>query len=86
MNNKVVEQNGDEHMLWLPKVDMINGCRRMETCQTLIVATSIIVLLVVIVILTLYVRCDIFLHADPTACMVVVGNNGHHQHYDADEE
>ena len=59
--------------------------RRTEACQAFAVATGITVL-VMVVRRTLRLRLDIMLHTDQPVCMMVMGNDWHGQHDDADEE
>jgi len=79
------EQRSDEYIIWVA-IRMYGWHRRLETRQTLVVATRIVCRVVMMMHGALLLYRQVLLHANHSVGVVVMGDNGCHQHDNVDKK
>jgi len=79
------EQRSDEYIIWVA-IRMYGWHRRLETRQTLVAATRIVCRVVMMMHGALLLYRQVLLHANHSVGVVVMGDNGCHQHDNVDKK
>ena len=82
-DNDIGEQRSDKHII-RTAIAVYGWDGRLKACQTLAVATGVAPLMMVLGALLLYGQ--VLLHANHSVRVVMMGNNGCHQHDNVDKK